>query len=158
MDNMKKANDDFEILAERLREGFDNLPFNRTLGLTVKTIAPARAQMMFAKSPNLIGNYIQDVLHGGVISSVLDATGGLTAGTIIIERVLAQKQTPAPKSLLRMGTIDLRVDYLRPGQGETFIATGSIMRAGRKVAVTRMELHNDQNLLIAVGTGTYLVG
>jgi acyl-coenzyme A thioesterase PaaI-like protein len=32
------------------------------------------------------------------------------------------------------------------------------MRTGKKVAVTRMELHNDEDLLIAVGTGTYIVG
>ena len=34
----------------------------------------------------------------------------------------------------------------------------AIMRTGKKVAVTRMELHNDEDLLIAVGTGTYIVG
>jgi acyl-coenzyme A thioesterase PaaI-like protein len=32
------------------------------------------------------------------------------------------------------------------------------MRTGRKVAVTRMELKNQEDLLIAVGTGTYIVG
>jgi acyl-coenzyme A thioesterase PaaI-like protein len=32
------------------------------------------------------------------------------------------------------------------------------MRTGRKVAVTRMELHNDERVLVAVGTGTYIVG
>ena len=56
------------------------------------------------------------------------------------------------------GTIDLRVDYLRPGLGKHFAATGSILRTGKKVSVTRMELHNDKGILIAVGTGTYVVG
>jgi uncharacterized protein (TIGR00369 family) len=62
------------------------------------------------------------------------------------------------KQISRIGTIDIRIDYLRPGQGKYFVATASIMRAGNKVAVARMELHNDEDLLIAVGTGTYLVG
>ena len=57
-----------------------------------------------------------------------------------------------------MGTIDLRVDYLRPGIGKHFIASSFILRAGNKVAVTRMELHNDNGEHIAVGTGAYLVG
>ena len=57
-----------------------------------------------------------------------------------------------------MGTIDLRVDYLRPGLGQWFYATGMVMRSGRKVTVARMELHNDLEKLIAVGTGTYIVG
>jgi uncharacterized protein (TIGR00369 family) len=58
----------------------------------------------------------------------------------------------------RVGTIDLRVDYLRPGRGRGFAASGRIMRAGRKVAVVRMEMHNDAQVLVAVGTGTYMIG
>ncbi|MFM5687316.1 thioesterase family protein, partial [Aeromonas caviae] len=58
----------------------------------------------------------------------------------------------------RLGTIDLRVDYLRPGRGNEFIATAHIIRAGSKVAVARMELHNEEGTHIAFGTGTYLVG
>jgi len=52
----------------------------------------------------------------------------------------------------------MRVDYLRPPIGNEFIGTASILRKGSKVAVTRMELHNDEKKLIAVGTGTYIVG
>ena len=59
--------------------------------------------------------------------------------------------------LAKFGTIDLRVDYLRPGRGKYFIAQGSVLRTGKKIAVTRMELHNDEKVLIAVGTGTYAV-
>jgi uncharacterized protein (TIGR00369 family) len=58
----------------------------------------------------------------------------------------------------RLGTIDLRVDYLRPGYGTEFVASATVMRAGRTVAVTRMELHNEKDVLIAVGTGSYVVG
>ena len=57
----------------------------------------------------------------------------------------------------KMSTIDLRIDYLRPGRGKAFIADGKILRIGNKVAVTRMELHNDEGKLIAVGTGTYIL-
>jgi len=58
----------------------------------------------------------------------------------------------------KMSTIDIRTDYLRPGRGEEFIATARVIRAGNKVAVCRMELHNEQGVHIALGTGTYLVG
>jgi uncharacterized protein (TIGR00369 family) len=60
--------------------------------------------------------------------------------------------------IARIGTIDMRVDYLRPGKGNRFYASGAVMRTGKKVAVTRMELKNEDNLLIAVGTGAYIVG
>ena len=52
----------------------------------------------------------------------------------------------------------MRVDYLRPARGNHFKASAIIMRAGRKVAVTRMELHDDHQRLLAIGTGTFLAG
>ncbi|MNC28772.1 hypothetical protein D3C75_769950 [compost metagenome] len=57
-----------------------------------------------------------------------------------------------------MGTIDLRVDYLRPGRGQRFTASSSLLRAGNKVAVARVELHNEDQLHIASATATYMVG
>jgi len=97
-------------------------------------------------------------LHGGVISAALDTAGGFMAGIGLMKKPDDLQDEQILKRLLKMGTIDLRVDYLRPGKGKYFLATGSIMRMGKKVAVTRMKLHNDEGLLIAVGTGTYLVG
>ena len=97
-------------------------------------------------------------MHGGVISAALDTAGGLIAAIGIMKRADGLHDEQIMKRTLKMGTIDLRVDYLRPGQGKYFLATGSIMRMGKKIAVSRMKLHNDKGLLIAVGTGTYLVG
>ena len=56
-----------------------------------------------------------------------------------------------------LSTIDLHVDFLRPGRGKRFVVTACTLRTGKKVVVTRIELHNEQNDLIAVGTGSYLV-
>jgi uncharacterized protein (TIGR00369 family) len=58
--------------------------------------------------------------------------------------------------LAKLGTIDMRVDYLLPGRGKHFEATASLLRVGKKVFVARMELRNENDELIAAGTGTYL--
>ncbi|MBN1931530.1 MAG: hypothetical protein JW786_07990 [Desulfobacterales bacterium] len=42
--------------------------------------------------------------------------------------------------------------------GKCLLSTANIMRTGRKVSVTRMELRNQGNVLIAVGTGAYIIG
>ncbi len=42
--------------------------------------------------------------------------------------------------------------------GERFTATSSLLRAGNKVAVARVELHNEEQLYIASATATYMVG
>ena len=136
----------------------EKIPFNKDLGMKIESMEPGDIRVKFKMEDRLIGNYMRSVLHGGVISSVLDATGGMIAAIGILNKITDQSVEEFEKRLSRMGTIDLRIDFLRPGQGRYFIASGSIMRTGRRVSVTRMELHNDKDLLIAVGTGTYVVG
>jgi len=146
-------------LLNFLRDLYEkDLPFNRLIGLKIKSISLEKVKTEFSMQANLIGNPVQKTLHGGVISSVLDATGGLVASAGIIARMNADPVDTVLKQFSKVGTIDLRVDYLRPGRGAVFTAEANIMRSGRKVAVTRMALHNEKEVLIAVGTGTYLVG
>ena len=68
------------------------------------------------------------------------------------------RKANARKKLAKLGTIDMRVDYLHPGKGKEFTISATPLRIGNKVAVTRMEFHNEDGVLIAVGTGTYLCG
>jgi uncharacterized protein (TIGR00369 family) len=146
-------------LLSFLKSLYENdLPFNRLIGLKIKSISLDNVRTEFVMQEKLIGNPVRKTLHGGVISSVLDATGGLVASAGVIRKMSDKPAETVLKQFSKIGTIDLRIDYLRPGQGNTFTASGNIMRSGRKVAVTRMALHNNEGLLIAVGTGTYLVG
>ena len=112
----------------------------------------------FEMRPELIGNFNRGNLHGGVISTVLDAMGGMVVWAEIMKKMEDQSFEEISKQFSKIGTIDMRVDYLRPGLGKYFIATGTNLRIGNKVSVTRMELHDDKGILIAVGTGSYLVG
>lgn len=144
---------------DRLRRLYEEqVPFNRVLGMTVTAVNADGATIGFGMREDLIGNVFHRTLHGGVISAVLDTVGGLTASASLVERAAGLPQEKVKAMFARVGTIDLRVDYLRPGRGERFAAGGRIMRSGRKVAVVRMEMHADEALLVAVGTGTYMVG
>ena len=155
---MAESND-LEGLFDRLRRLYeDDLPFNRLLGLKVHALTAASAATVFDMRDELVGNPVPQTLHGGVLPAVLDATGGLLATASRIEQLAGRPLEEVIGRIARVGTIDLRVDYLRPGRGAVFSASAAVMRSGRKVAVTRMELCNEANLLIAVGTGTYLVG
>ena len=95
---------------------------------------------------------------GGVVSTMLDIAGGLAVFHILRKDMKEQPLEEQVKRLNMVKTIDMRVDFLRPPKGNEFTGTASILRRGNKVAVTRMELHNDDDKLIAVGTGTYTVG
>jgi len=149
---------EIKSLLKIVGEVYDNLPFNRLLGLKVAFLEIDKAGFTFTMKNELIGNTVHGILHGGVISAVLDTTGGMTATASAAERMQGHSNEEIAKWIARIGTIDMRVDYLRPGRGIQFHSAGTVMRTGRKVAVTRMELKNEENLLIAVGTGTYIVG
>jgi uncharacterized protein (TIGR00369 family) len=151
---------DWESMSAIVRDVYEHLPFNELLGLKVDHLEPQRAGLRFVKREELVGNFVQGILHGGVISAVLDTTGGLMATVSALGRMLenGSSQEEMVAGFARYGTIDLRIDYLRPGRGEQFVSTATIMRTGRTVAVTRMELTNDQGFLIAVGTGAYKIG
>jgi uncharacterized protein (TIGR00369 family) len=135
----------------------EKIPFNRELGFEFEFDGEGRPILRFDKKPEMVGNYVRGNLHGGVISSSLDVIGGFAAFCALLERVNLSSEPPEDV-FGRMGTIDLRIDYLRPGYGRTFRAEAYVLRVGRKVAVTRMELHDEKRELVAVGTGAYIVG
>jgi len=148
-----------EKLLQLLKEiTEEKIPFNKLIGMKIETLDLDKIGIRFEMRPELVGNFTRGNLHGGVISSVLDVTGGMVAWTGIMKKMEGQSFDEISERFNKIGTIDIRVDYLRPGLGAYFIATGSTLRTGNKVSVTRMELHNDKGILIAVGTGTYVVG
>lgn len=148
-----------ETIFECLREVFEiQTPFSSFLGVKVMRGDDGLPFLRLEMQPVCIGNYMQNILHGGVISTMLDIMGAVTAVSGVLEKNPDQTKAEMLKKFEKLGTIDLRIDYLRPGRGEYFIATGEAMRVGNKVTVVRTELKNNENTLLAVGTGTYMVG
>jgi uncharacterized protein (TIGR00369 family) len=146
-----------QILAAVAKIFEERIPFNRILGFEIKLEKDGAAKLAFQMRDELVGNFLRGILHGGVISSSLDVVGGLVAFVALLDQNPVQSFDEGSEQFVKLGTVDLRVDFLRPGLGNSFVATGSKLRAGRRIAVTRMELHNDSGTLIAVGTGTYSI-
>ena len=145
-------------LQQAVASFFQRIPFNQMLGIELDELSHEQVTMHLPMKPELIGNFVHGILHGGVISSLLDVCGGAMA--LIGAFANHQHLPPAERmsKLSKLGTIDLRIDYLRPGRGTRFTASATLLRSGNKVAVVRSELHNESDTLIAVGTGTYLCG
>jgi uncharacterized protein (TIGR00369 family) len=131
----------------RVREVMTSLiPFNRELGLEVRELAPGRAVLAIPFRPGLVGDPMRPALHGGVISALIDTAGGAAVWTAI-----------GPDD--RPSTIDLRVDYLRPGRLEALVAAAEVLRVGNRVGVTTIRAYHDDrpDELIAEGKGVYAV-
>ncbi|MEM7114211.1 MAG: thioesterase family protein [Chloroflexota bacterium] len=131
------------------------IPFNKLIAIRVASYDPL--VLTIDNRPDLLGNALRQMLHGGVIASLLDVIGGASLIKRYLDNNEVEDRSQVAEALSRTATIDLRIDYLRPGIGERFTATAEIIRPGKRVTVIRMSLFNEQGTLIAVGTGTYTV-
>jgi uncharacterized protein (TIGR00369 family) len=134
-----------------------SIAFNRVLGLQLDKLAPDEVTGSIQMRPELIGHYAHHRIHGGVISAALDAMGGLA----IMAAIGARHMDETPQQRLhrfgKLGTIDLRVDYLRPGIGARFGLRAQVLRLGSRVASTRMEFLGPDGRLLASGAAAYIV-
>lgn len=142
----------------QLSQGFNKIPFNSVMGLKIEKMTAEEAVITFNMKEELIGNFFQGILHGGVISAVLDMTGG----TLIMANALSKQpelnEDIVIKTIAKCSTINLEVNFLNPGRGKTFTAEAHLLKSGNKIAFTRIQLHNDEGDLIASGSGTYVQG
>ena len=133
------------------------IAFNQVLGLQVLSVRPGDVRARLPMRPELVGSPSAGRLHGGVISAVLDAMGGLAIMVGIAERHPHDNAMQVMARFARMGTIDLRVDFLRQGLGQHFVASAEVTRLGARVASTQMRFVNEEGTLIATGAGAYIV-
>ncbi len=104
------------------------IPFNGVLGLKVESIARGYTVLRIPWRDDLVGDPGRQAVHGGVTSMLVDTTGGAACFTAL-ER---------PED--RVSTVDLRVDYLRPGLGGDLVCEAEVVRVGNRVAVARSEV------------------
>lgn len=80
------------------------------------------------------------IVHGGVIFSLADTVMGLAINTLDADCV----------------TMDAQINYIKPGKvGDVIKARGMVVKFGRKIIVTRAEIVNQKNELVAILNGTY---
>lgn len=127
-----------------------NIPYLHFLGLRFE-MAGARLTAVLPFSPMLIGNPGIPALHGGVTAAFLEVTAILG----LVWSALPDgggDPPPLPK------TIDLTVDYLRPGLSRDSYAEARIVRQGRRYASVHVEAwQEDRDRLFAQGTGHFLM-
>lgn len=146
---------EFVELLKRFWE--ENVSFNQILGLRVQTIRPSGVTAVIHMRPDLIGHRPTNRIHGGVISAGLDAMGGLAVMAAIAARHMDESPAQRLHRFQKLGTIDLRIDYLRPGIGEEFTLRAEVLRLGSRVASTRMEFLGSDGKLLSTGSAAYIV-
>jgi acyl-CoA thioesterase len=85
------------------------------------------------------------VAQGGTIYTLADMSMGY--------KVLSE--LPPEKTV---HTIEMKMNYIRPGKGKYLYAIPEILHTGRSTAVMSCQVRNDGEQLIAQGLGTFFIG
>lgn len=106
-------------------------PHARSLGIKLVEARGHEAWVKLPYDPRFIGNPETGVIHGGVMTALLD--------NVCATAVLAALGTLTP-----IATLDLRIDYMRPATpGKDVIAHGACYKAGQLIAFTRGTAYHD---------------
>lgn len=155
---LPRSADEQARVESAFRELFERLiTFNQLIGMTIESLDPTGPTIRFDMRPELVGHFLYGRLHGGVISSVLDATAGFALMCAIADKHREDTAEQVMQRFVKMGTIDMRVDFLRPGIGEHFIALAHVTRLGGRIGATQMSMKNDSGTLIATGSAAYVI-
>jgi acyl-coenzyme A thioesterase PaaI-like protein len=135
----------------------EKIVFNKVMGLQITEMRPSWVTARLDMKPELVGHFAYNRIHGGVISACLDTLGALALMTAMGARHMDEPPHKRLERFSKLGTIDLRVDYLRPGVGACFEMTAQALRLGSRVGSARMEFKGADGKLMATGAGAYIV-
>ena len=135
----------------------EKITFNSVIGLKLTGVSANVLTGRILMRPELVGHFSYNRLHGGVTSAALDTLGGLACMVNITMKYLDETPEQRIARFLKIGTIDLRVDYMGPAIGEYFDVRAEALRVGSRIGYTQMSLRGPQGELLSTGSGAYIV-
>jgi uncharacterized protein (TIGR00369 family) len=121
-------------------------PYIAGLKGEVLELTPERARLRVPYGPDLVGDPDTGVVHGGVITGMLDHTCGMAV-------------TGALRNPMPIATLDLRIDYMKPAEpGRDIIAEAECVKVGHEIAFVRGLAHQgSRDEPIALCTGAFML-
>lgn len=143
----RRMSEFFEAMNAHARVIMEAVPFARALGMEAVEIGRGVAKAVLRHSPDLIGDPATGVLHGGVVTALLDNISGVAAASAL-ERFTS------------IATLDLRIDYMRASEpGRDLWARAEVVRMTRRIAFVRATAFHDRpDEPIASATGAFMLG
>lgn len=106
-----------------------SLPHCQALGFKLRAAQRGQVTLELPFKPEFVGNPVTRVLHGGVVTSLADTAGALSIYTELT-------------ALEAVATLDLRIDYLRPGvPDQPLFCTSECYRLTNQIAFTRSSVY-----------------
>lgn len=128
------------------RQFIEVIPHARALGMHLASLSDGGAEIALPWREDLVGDPRSGVIHGGVISALMDTCCG---AAVMVH----------PTGARSTATIDLRIDYMRPATpGQTIRAKASCYQMTRSVAFVRaVAMDDDDARPVASATGAFTV-
>lgn len=125
-------------------ELMSGLPFAAALGIRLISATDGEASAAIPYDPRLIGDPSTGVLHGGVITALLDTVAGAAVMS-------------SPTRPLTAATLDLRIDYMRPARpGAMVWGCARCYREGALITFVSAVAHDgDRDDPIAAAHGAF---
>ena len=114
-----------ETKVREIRDSFARQGLMRTVGAVLAEVAAGRCAIELPFSEAV--SQQQGFFHGGIIAAVGDNAGGYAALSLMPEAS-------------EVVTLEYKVNFLRPALGERLVAEGVVLRSGRQVTVTRVDV------------------
>jgi uncharacterized protein (TIGR00369 family) len=129
-----------------MRKGMGNTEFLKALGGEVESFAQGHGRIRLPFRPHLVGNPDTGVIHGGVITALLDQACGMAVGSAL--------RAPA-----MIATLDLRIDYMKPAKPDVdLIVESECLKIAHEVAFTRgYAFQTTREEPVAIATATFML-
>jgi uncharacterized protein (TIGR00369 family) len=129
--------------------------YMKALGAEITGFEPGRTTMRLPYSHKLIGNPDTGVVHGGVITGLLDHACGMAVGSALGVIVT----DPAQRASTSYATLDLRIDYMKAAAPAADIfVVGECVKITRQIVFARGRAYQEsQDDPIASATGTFIM-
>lgn len=123
-----------------------SVPFADALGTQTLKVTKDYVLVKLPYAEHLVGNPETGVVHGGVMTAMLDNTCGIAVRTAVPLEI-------------PIATLDLRIDYMRAAApGETIFARASCYKVTRQIAFVRgVSFTDDEGDPIAHCTATFML-
>jgi uncharacterized protein (TIGR00369 family) len=130
-----------EVLTE-IRERVESSAFHRWMGMAVAEASRGEVTVTLDASPQHAN--LQGLIHGGLLATLADTSMGLAVRTQV---------EPGRRHV----TIQLGINYLRPGRPGRLEARGRTLRVGNQIAYAEADVLDESGRLLARAHGTYSV-
>lgn len=137
---------DEKIVATRWQKFAHAFPYNRELGLMRHTMSAEWCALKVEYQDALVGDPKSRILHGGVITALLDAAFSFAVLIKLPE-------------VLPIATLDLRIDHLKPATPGRAVLGGAVCyKLARELAFVRgCAYHESLEDPIATAVGIYMI-